>query len=236
MVVGIVGARGYVGSALLKSFENVVSCKVLPIIRENYSAMQAEEYDVLINAAMPSARFWAKNNPAEDFIETVKKTADLIYNWRFKKFVQISSVSARCQLGTVYGRHKAAAEALCNFGDNTVVRLGALYSDALKKGVLIDMLEGRRVFVDGKSRYCFTPLEFVAGWIARNLERTGVVEVGAKNAVPLEEVARYIGAHVEFEGARDDQEIQNPEPDFPEAREVLAFMEVAKQRLHRLQS
>ncbi|MBI2623037.1 MAG: NAD(P)-dependent oxidoreductase [Candidatus Liptonbacteria bacterium] len=235
MVVGVVGARGYVGSELVKAFEGVPSCEAVSITRENYPAMQAGEYDVLVNAAMPSARFWAKNHPREDFAETVQKTADLVYGWRFKKFVHISSVSARCQLDTVYGRHKAAAEALVHFGGNLIVRFGALYSDGLKKGVLMDMLHGRQVFVDGKSRYCFTPLAFAAGWVAKNFERTGIVEVGAKHAIPLEEVARRIKARVEFEGALDHQEIQNPEPDFPEARDVLAFMEVAKQRMHRVQ-
>jgi nucleoside-diphosphate-sugar epimerase len=221
----VVGAKGYVGSALAASFRKLPSCTVVEVTRENYGAMQAREYDVLVNAAMPSARFWAKNNPREDFTETVQKTADLVYGWRFKKFVQISSVSARCQLDTVYGRHKAAAEAICNFGDNLVVRFGALYSEELKKGVLMDMLQGKKVFVDGRSRYCFTPLSFAADWVARNLGRTGIVEVGARNAIALEEVAWHIGAKVEFEGVLDHQEIVNPAPDFPEAREVLAFME-----------
>src|SRR3989338_2908445 len=179
MVVGVVGAKGYVGSALLKSLAEIESCSALSITREIYAEMQDREYDVLINSAMPSARYWAKNNPNEDFIETVKKTADLIYGWHFQKFIQISSVSARCQLDTVYGRHKAAAESICNFGDNLIVRFGALYSHDLKKGVLMDMLQGKKVFVDAKSRYCFTPLDFAADWVVNHLDRVGIVEVGA---------------------------------------------------------
>ncbi|MBI4128835.1 MAG: NAD(P)-dependent oxidoreductase, partial [Parcubacteria group bacterium] len=125
----------------------------------------------------------------------------------------------------VYGRHKAAAEKICNFNENLVVRLGSMYSPELTKGVLVDMLQGKKVFVDARSRYCFAPLDFIAGWIASHLDRSGVVEVGAKNSISLREVADHLHANVEFEGALDHQEIENPESDFPDARDVLGFLD-----------
>src|SRR3989344_5514186 len=112
--IAVIGFKGYVGGALYQELLNSARYAVVGVSRENYSIMKEQDFDIIINCAMPSARFWAKNHPAEDFIETVKKTADLLYGWKFKKFVQISTVSARCQLDTVYGRHKAAAENLCN--------------------------------------------------------------------------------------------------------------------------
>ncbi|MFA7309531.1 MAG: NAD(P)-dependent oxidoreductase, partial [Candidatus Paceibacterota bacterium] len=154
--IAIVGAKGYVGGALSAALARDASYTAVRVTRDNYTEMQKGEYDILVNCAMPSGRFFAKNNPEQDFIETVKKTGDLLYEWKFKKFVQISTVSARCQLDTVYGRHKAAAEKLCDFGDNLIVRLGAMYSPDLAKGVLVDMMQGKKVFVDGESRYCFT--------------------------------------------------------------------------------
>lgn len=222
--VAVVGAKGYVGSALCVALAEMPH-SVEQVTRENYAEMQKDEYDILINCAMPSARFFAKNHPEEDFIETVKKTADLLYGWKFKKFVQISTVSARCQLDTVYGRHKAAAEKLCDFGDTLIVRLGAMYSSDLKKGALVDITQGKKVYVDAESRYCFTPLSFVADWIANNLDKSGIVEVGARNSISLRDIAQHVGAKVEFEGALDHQEIVNPEPEFPDARDVLMFLD-----------
>ena len=61
---------------------------------------------------MPSKRFWAKNNPYKDFIVTVEKTFKIANDWKSSKIIQISSISARSQLNTPYGRHKAAAEKL----------------------------------------------------------------------------------------------------------------------------
>ncbi len=228
--VVVVGGNGYVGSALCEALAGTSQHSVSSVTRDNYAEMQKNHYDILINCAMPSARFFAKNNPQEDFVETVQKTADLLYGWTFKKFIQVSTVSARCQLDTVYGRHKAAAEKLCDNGENLIVRLGPMYSPELKKGALVDMVHGKTVFVDGESRYCFIPLGFAARWIASHLDRRGVVEVGARNAIALKEVAHHLGTPVVFEGVPDHQEIPDPEPDFPDARDVLAFLDTWKVR------
>ena len=223
--VALIGANGFVASPLAAALELKADHVLTRVTRENYEQLKDKPFDILINAAMPAARFRAKNNPDEDFIETVKKTADLLYRWRFKKFVQISTVSARCQLDTVYGRHKAAAENLCAFGDNLIVRLGPMYGPGLKQGVLIDMCEGKKVYVDGSSRYCFSPLSFVSSWVAGNLHRSGICEIGARDAVSLHEVAAHLGAKIEFDGAVDHQEIPNPAADFPAARDVFIFLD-----------
>ena len=228
--VALIGARGFVGSAIAAALKKESGCEVISVTRENYAEMRRGDYDVLINAAMPSGRFWAKNNPEKDFTETVQKTAELLRDWKFKKFVQISTVSARCELQTVYGKHKAEAEKLCNSGDNLIVRLTAMYSESLAKGALADILSGRKVFVSGESRYAFTPLDFAGAWIAGHLERKGIVEVGAKNSVSLAEIAERLGEKIEFEEAVEIQEIQNPEPDFPDARDVFTFMNKMKKQ------
>jgi nucleoside-diphosphate-sugar epimerase len=195
------------------------------VTRETYAEKQKERFEVLINCAMPSARFKAKQDPAWDFRETVEKTANVLYGWQFEKFVQISTVSARCQLDTVYGRHKAAAELLCDLTKHLVVRLGALYSERMKKGVLMDMRENKTVFVNGESRYCFAHVDVAAHWIATNLDRTGIVEFGGKNAIAIKDVATHIGSTSAFEGALDHQEVLSPESDYPEASDVLTFLD-----------
>ncbi len=222
--VAVVGAKGYVGSALCTALAQTPN-SVVWVTRENYGEMQTHEYSVVINAAMPGARFFAKNHPAEDFIETVQKTADLVYRWKYKKFIQISTISARCQLNTVYGRHKAAAEKICDFGDNLIVRLSAMYSPNITKGALLDIKRGKKVYVGAESRYCFTPLEFVGEWISGNLGKSGIIEVGARNTISLREIADHLGVKVEFDGPVDVQEIVNPKPDFPDARDVLTFLD-----------
>lgn len=227
MKIALIGSGGYVGTVLHEALQGE-GHTVVGVTRESYDEHKSGQYEILINCAMPSGRFWAKNNPEKDFIETIEKTANLLYGWKFKKIVQISTVSARCQLNTVYGRHKSAAEKLCDFGENLVVRLGALYGGNMKKGVLVDMLEGKKVYVDGESRYSFVSVDFCAHWIAKHLDRAGVVEIGGKNALPLKDVARHLGANIEFEGLVDLQDLLEVEKDFPEAKDVLPFLDSLK--------
>lgn len=226
--VAVVGARGFVGAELVRAFGSRPGFEVTAVTRETYPAAQARDFDLVVNAAMPAARFWARNKPLDDFRETVQKTADLFYGWTYRHFLQVSSVSARCQLDTVYGRHKAAAESICGGPNSLIVRLGPMYSDTLTKGVLIDILQGRPVFAAADSRYCFASLGFVGDWIARNWHRTGVLEVGARNAIALRQLAEHVGRSIEFMGSSDHQEIPEPEDDFPDVSGVLGFLDAAK--------
>lgn len=228
--IAVIGAKGFVGSALCEALSTNTSFTVFPITRENSIEMRSMEFDTIINCAMPSARFRAKNDPHWDFTETIKKTADLVYDWKYKKFVQISSVSARCQLDTVYGRHKAAAEQLCFAENNLIIRLGPMYDKSLTKGVLVDMMHGKTVFIDESSRYCFASLAFSTQWIASHLHLTGIHEIGGRNAIALQDIAKHIGKDIVFDGPIDHQEIRNPEQDFPEASAVLAFLDNWKLR------
>ena len=226
--VAIVGANGYVGSALHQALSRLPEYRVIPVIRADYEKAREIPVDILVNAAMPSGRFWAKNNPEKDFLETVGKTADLLYGWHYQKFIQVSTVSARCELHTLYGRHKAAAEKLCDPAEHLIVRLSAMYSDHLRKGVLIDILNHAKVYLSGESRYPFAPLSFVADWMAQNLHRKGVVEVGARNTVRLAEIARHLNEDISFEGPVENQELVNPDANFPDARDVFRFLEDRK--------
>ena len=222
--VAVIGARGYVGKAISETFKNDTLTELVEVTRTNYEEKKKQQYDIIINSSMPSKRFWAQQNPIQDFEETVKKTANLFYDWNYTKFIQVSSVSSRCQLDTVYGRHKAAAEQICSSPNTLIIRLGPLFDDTLSKGVLVDMLQGDTVFVDGNSRYCFASLNFVSNWIFSHLDHVGLVEVGANDSIALNDIARHLKKEIHFEGVLDHQEIVNPGPDYPSAQLVLDFL------------
>ncbi len=223
--VAIVGANGFVGKALCSAFLRKKDVRVVRVTRDNYDAARQDAYDILINSAMPSKRFWAKNNPGEDFKETVQKTEDLYKNWHYKKFIQISTVSARTEPGSVYGKHKAEAEKICRGKDSLIIRLSSMFSPDLSKGSLLDILNNRKVFVSGESRYPFVSVDFAASWISGHVDLSGTIEVGAKDTVSLKEIALRLKRKIEFEGDVENQAIENPRPEFPSAEEVFYFME-----------
>jgi nucleoside-diphosphate-sugar epimerase len=175
---------------------------------------------------MPSKRFWAKNNPEQDFQETVNKTIFFIKNFNYKKFIHISSISARCQLSSVYGVNKKKSEDIVlKNSKNLVLRLGPLYGDGLDKGVLIDMLNSKTVYINGNSKYSFTHIGWVCEWVIKNLiSHKGIKEIGSKDYFTLSQLAEKINSKSNFKGEIDDQLIMDDEKYSSKSKDVLIYL------------
>ena len=223
--IALIGSNGFVGESIKKYILKDKNILTTCITRDNYEqAKNEKEYDILINAAMPSKRFWAKQNPYEDFIESVEKTFKIVNDWKSSKIIQISSISARSQLNTIYGRHKAAAEKLVDKENNLILRLGPMYGQSLNKGVLIDMKNNDPVYVSQKSLYSFAPVDWVGKWIYQNMHLSGIVDIGGNNAIELYEVAQRIGSKSKFIGPIDNQIVSKGIKNAPEAIDVIDFI------------
>lgn len=221
--IGLFGATGFVGSQLSISLKKL-GHDVTDITRDNFNENLGKEFDYVINAACPGARFKANQNPEWDYKETVEKTKQIYHGVKFQKFIQISSISARTQQDTPYGKNRFVAENLVNDGNALIVRLGPMFGPTLQKGVLIDMLNHSTVFVGENSKYSFAPLEEVGDWIAKNLDKKGVCEFGARSSIVLKDLAKELGIKVNFDGEDDFQEPRAVEPDYPDINLVIEFM------------
>lgn len=224
--VAVVGAGGFVGSALVAALTGRDEDEVVAVTRANHDDLRRRgPVDVLINASCPSKRFWAEHHPDADRVATVDRTEALRRGWTFRHFVQISSMSARAQPDTVYGGHRADAERLCG-PDDLVVRLGPMYGSGYRKGVLLDMLNDQPVYASGRSRQSFATVQWCAGWVVANRDRAGVVEVGARTCVTLAEVRDAVGSRSQFATDRvDDQYPVSPTgADWPDARDVIGWL------------
>lgn len=224
--VAVVGARGYVGSALTEAFRAHGGYLVVPVVRADYERHREGEYDVLVNAACPSKRYWAEQHPDDDHARTVTLTARLRKEWHAGHFVHISSMSARTQPGTAYGRHRAEAEQLCTDEGSFVVRLGPMYGGDYRKGVLADMAADLPVYASGRSRQSFAPVRWCAEWIAAHADGTGLREIGARTHVTLAEVRDRAGSGSEFvKDVVDDQyPTTGTETDWPRAEAVVDWL------------
>ncbi|MBX2798824.1 MAG: NAD-dependent epimerase/dehydratase family protein [Myxococcales bacterium] len=232
--IAILGSEGFVGSSLCAALSSSEH-EIVPVTRDSFAAAGAAgPYDIVINAACPGRRFWAEQNPAADFEETVVKTARILHTWRLGKLVQISSMSARAQLDTAYGRHRAAAEALCVPDRDLVVRLGPMYGDHTHKGSLFDMLRHDPVFASGESRQSFAPVRWCGEWVAANLTQVGLREVGARTWITLRQVRDALDSRSEFvKETVDDQfpSVGMVGEDWPRAEDVIPWLrERAEQR------
>jgi len=232
--VAILGANGFVGSAICLELEKQ-NKQFKKITRANYTEFKDEKFDIIINSTMPSKRFWARQNPELDYEETVLKTKNILSDFKFNKIIQISSISSRCQLHTVYGKNKKKAEDLVKDSKKyLIVRLAPLYGKGLTKGVLIDMLNNTKVYADGKTKYSFTDISWNAKWIVDNLNlENKLVEIGATDSLELRKVGELIGSVSKFEGEVDDHLVLNNTYKFDSSILVLDFLKKMKNELYK---
>lgn len=222
--IGIVGSSGFFGCALTRNAKKK-DFEVIEVTKENYFDLKKKTYDYLINSATPSAKYWSSKNPFLDFQQTVELTADLVYNWNYTKFIQISTMSANdISDNHPYGINKKAAEIISLYKNSLVVRLGSLYGKGLRKGPLFDLLNQKRVYVNIKSKYNFIEVDFCADWILNNLNRHGIVQLGATDTISLSEIADRLKLDVKYEG---DEEIifsKEIEKMMPSTKEIWNFI------------
>ena len=222
MKIGIVGAKGFVGSALCRNIHQ--NDEIIKISKNNYNDEKLKTYDVLINSAMPSAKYWANTNPYEDFEKTVGLTADLAYNWKYEKFIQISTISVE-NLDTPYAINKKAAETIMNFKNSLIIRLGTLYGNGLKKGPLFDLLNKNKIHTDKKSQFDFIDVDYCAKWIIENMNKNGLVTLAAKDTTSLEEIMKRFNIKGEFEGSINNIFSKNIKNDMPSSKDVFSLIE-----------
>lgn len=226
--VAIIGANGFVGKALCRASKNYDFVPI-EVTRENYKHHKSANYDVLINTAMPSKRFWSLNNPVKDVNETIAKTAKLFYEWKYKKFIQISSISAKTQLNIPYGAHKRAAEVIVeNCEETLIVRLGALYGYGLTKSALFDLVNKNHMYVDINSEYNYIDVDYVANWVLENMNLKGIKSVGARDTITLLEISKGIWDDPSYEGKYEKMFFENVDDGMPSSREVLKYINSIK--------
>jgi nucleoside-diphosphate-sugar epimerase len=226
MRVVLLGAAGFVGSQIAASAAQLPNVELVPVIRGQSWDGACEGADVVIHCANPAGRFRANSEPERDFVESVEQTCKLA---RLRKpgarWVLVSSISCRTQLDTVYGRHRRACECLALAASNTlVVRLGPMYGGHRTRDTLHDLVASRPIFVSAQTRYAYSPVAWSAAQVLHHAisSRCGLVEVGARNAIVLSELARSVGSDSEFNGPVDDQ-IPLDCPDGPDANDVVPF-------------
>lgn len=226
--IGIVGALGFVGSAISQGFTQIGQHACLPILRGDDFARKMSEVEYVIYSANPAKRFIANSNPALDRKESIEKTSFFMKMSEGKPFLLVSSISCRTQLNTPYGINRKECEDLVLKSGGAVVRLGPMYGGSRIHDVIHDICENRNVYASKNSRQSFSSVDWNGTYIANNfLSFTGIVEIGSRNSISLGDLADYAGSSSEFFGETDDQYPLNFETG-PDVLNVLEFIDQIK--------
>jgi len=221
--IAVIGSSGFVGNAICEVIDKKSNYQCIRVTRNDDLKFSIKNADIIIHAANPSKRFWAEQNPEIDFQESVAKTSFIKENTAGKKIILISSISARTQLHTVYGRNRRACELIIGNEKNLIIRLGPLYGSKKFQGALFDILSNRTVFLSGDSEYAYAPIEYCGKKIISSLSSSGMMELGAFNSIKLSELARILGSTSHFQGDHDSQIPKDFQSDAPDAYDVIDF-------------
>ncbi len=232
--VAVVGAAGYVGSQIAKALDDCQGYKLIRLIRKDPVEELFASADIIIHAANPAKRFMAENDPMNDFVETVEKTARLVSAAKGKRFVLVSSLSCRTQLDSSYGRNRRACELIAlESKKSLVVRLGSMYGGNRTKDTLHDILASNPVYLSAETRYAYVNVAWAAHAIIDMLNGTssGVHEIGAHNSVSLSDIRDHFASTSTFNGINDTQIPQNFTKG-PDAKDVFKFAEKEMDRIN----
>lgn len=223
MKVAVIGANGFVGSAISAQIEINANYQLIRVVREDDFESKLQSADVVIYAANPAGRFKAESDPMLDFTETADKSFRFLSLTKQKKFLLISSLSCKTQLNTNYGRNRRFCELLALAQGAVVVRLGPMFGGTRKQDTLHDLLAHRPVYVAPETRYAYADVTWAGRKIVEFIDVcTGVYEIGARNAVSLGELRDIFGSKSIFSGA-DDTQIPEIIGEGPDARLVINY-------------
>jgi len=221
--IAVIGSNGFVGSAICNEILKFEKFNLIRITRDDDIKELIKLADIVIYSANSSKRYYANNNQEIDFIDTVEKAANIFSIIGDKKIILISTLSARVQLDTAYGRNRRSCELMLDHSKNLIVRLISMYGGTNYKGALFDIIKNDNVYVSDKTEYAYVDVKYPAKKIIEKLDETGIIEIGAKNTIELGHIKTALGSTSTFDGPDDSQILLDPLPDAPDAYEVISF-------------
>ncbi len=171
-MIFLLGAKGFLGKAISLKL-NKMSIKHVCITRKNYKKFVGKKCDILINSSTNSKKFLAEKNFDYDFKETVQNVYKSIKDFKFKKYILISSSDVYNQTNKLsytketsridvsslsnYAFNKYLAECLVKKKSNSwiIFRCGGLIGDGLKKNPIFDLINKKKLYINPESQFQF---------------------------------------------------------------------------------
>ena len=192
MKIAIIGARGLVGRAIYDRIKK--DHDVTGITRSNYLLHTGSEYDVLINANGNSHKFWANQNPLGDYRFSVQTVAESLFDFKYKKYIFISSIDAEEPRGH-YGFNKRIAEDIVKQYADTwqIVRLCLVVGQNMNKGPVYNIKHCKPIYLTSGSTLQLISAEAVANEIKEIalLQKNSIIKLYG-SSITLRDIAKIL--------------------------------------------
>lgn len=218
----IIGAKGFIGSAIVAEAK-ARGFSITAVDLDNYAEAVGSQADLLINAGGNSRKFIDDQDPVKGYELSVTSVMRLLQDFRFKKFVHLSSGAIYPDEGdpaknaedtkldpatmTRYGFHKWLAEQLVRHyaPDHLIVRMGGFVGPGLKKNAIYDLLTGGPFFVHPDSSFQYMDTRDLARLVFELAEGISggerLFNVSAKGAISIREAAKLAGREIPADAA-----------------------------------
>lgn len=197
MKIAILGL-GFVGSKVLKRLSE--KHEVTGITRANYESLKGTEYDVFINCAGNSKKYLAEKDPKWDFEQNCTATFDTLYDFKFKRYVHLSTLDVYRE--SVYAQNKCIAEAILTSYqkqldyDLIIIRSSFITGKDKDKGIIYDIQHEKTLGISKESKFQIITANGIINFIERALlkkDRLVVVNLSGYPAVSMEEIEGILG-------------------------------------------
>lgn len=166
--IAIIGGNGVLGSDLVRHLGPFFS--ITSITRDNYDKFAGLRFDAVINANGNSRRYWANQNPKDDFFASTVSVYKSIFDFLCEKYIYISSPDVYENHASIdstrenqeinpqnlqsYGFHKYLSELIVKKHKEKfiILRSSMVLGMNLKKGPIYDIMHDSPVFVTSQTR------------------------------------------------------------------------------------
>jgi nucleoside-diphosphate-sugar epimerase len=187
MRIGILGGKGFLGSAVSSYLKDNHS--VVVIARDNYNDLKGEKFDIFMNFAGNKYGYIANSRPNYDFSISTQLVYDSIFDFKYNKYILISSISVYDQVSH-YGFNKKISEDIvqryCN--DNLILRLCSIIDKTNTTGIIPDIINDKPSFASPDSEYQFISRKGLCEVISYLLDKNGIINIGGKGCVKIHEL------------------------------------------------
>ena len=187
--------------------------KITLVNKYNYQTQIGKSFDIVINANGNSKRFWANQNPFDDFIDSTVSVYKSIFDFPCDLYIYISSSDVYENHTSVkytredveidsknlqpYGFNKYLAEKIIKKYKEKflILRSSMILGENLKKGPFYDIFHNTPLFVTSKTKLQLITTQVVADIIEALLEKSIICEtlnIGGKGIFDFTKIREHI--------------------------------------------